>query len=90
MVDVATLALIANHEEIMQLAKDISKLADEAINGGVKDLEERMLKEEQMMNEELGLEYTDEEMKAIVAVRLNNNHFSNRINDKLQKMKELM
>lgn len=86
----ATLALIANHEEIMQIAKDISKLADEAVNGGVKNLEERMLKEEQMMNEELGLEYTEKEMKAIVAARLNNNHFSNKINDKLQKMKELM
>ena len=84
------LALITNHKEIMQLASGISKLADEAINGGVRDLEERMLEEEKAMNEELGLEYTEEEMKAIVAVRLNNNHFSNKINDKVQKMKELM
>ena len=86
----ATLALIANHEEIMQLAKDISKLADEAVNGGVRDLEERMLLEEKAMAEADGIEYTEEELKAIVATRLKNNHFSSKIDDKLKKMKELM
>lgn len=91
-VDVAVvlLALIANHEKMIQLAEDIGKLADEAINGGVRDLEARMLEEEKMLNEEMGLEYTEEEMKAIVAARLNNNHFSLKINEKVQKMKRLI
>lgn len=89
-VAVVLLALIANHEKMIQLAEDIGKLADEAINGGVRDLEARMLEEEKMLNEEMGLEYTEEEMKAIVAARLNNNHFSLKINEKVQKMKRLI
>lgn len=84
------LAVVANHDKIIKFSKEVSALADDAINGGVRDLEERMLLEEKKMNEADGLDYTEEQLKEIVAARLKNNHFSRGINNKIQQMKEVM
>jgi hypothetical protein len=89
-VDLIIIAVVANHDKIMKLSKELSVLADDAINGGVRDLEEKMLLEEKKMNEADGHDYTEEQLKEIVAARLKNNHFSRNIDDKIQKMKEVM
>jgi hypothetical protein len=88
--DVIFLALILNHEEIMQISKEISSLADKAVNGGLRDIQERMVEEEKQMSDADDIDYNDEEVDSVVNERMRQNYYHTKIDEKIDKLQEVM